>query len=376
MSPAERESLHLLGQRAFQPNEGDPGVTGRWQKDSFDSEMLASVFGERFDRLMTVEIRPVTGGLPPGLVVRMYEACRRYHGEPLSTLAARRLAEVLGDGATVLIVTGFGVPPNLPCGETDGPPGAAVLARALAKGFGAHVVLVTEQAHLAPIAATGKLLGNTLNGFGSITVESFPVGIDAGRLAAAGLIGKHRPAAVIFVERPGPNAEGYFHGIRGDCGSPEGVGHLYLLADATRGQGVLTIGIGDGGNEVGFGAVRQEIAASLPFAGRCLNGCPSGVVTVITTDIMVSASVSNWGAYGVAAALAVLRREPDLLHTPEIERELIAVSVAAGARDGATFAADLLVDGIDWKGHASFVGLLRSIVSTCVVPQEVPAHGV
>ena len=158
-------------------------------------------------------------------------------------------------------------------------------------------------------------------------------------------------------------------GYAATAGSPEGIGHLYLLAEVARSQGVLTIGIGDGGNEVGFGAVRQQIAESLPLAGRCLNGCPSGVVTVITTDIMVSASVSNWGAYAVAAALAVLRQEPDLLHTPDLERELIAASVAAGARDGATFAADLLVDGIDCTGHTSFVGLLRSIISTCAVPQ-------
>jgi hypothetical protein len=83
---------------------------------------------------------------------------------------------------------------------------------------------------------------------------------------------------------------------------------------------------------------------------------------------MVSASVSNWGAYAVAAALAVLQRRPELLHTPDLERELIAASVAAGARDGASFKAELLVDGIDCTGHTSFVGLLRSIVSTCIVP--------
>ena len=99
-------------------------MTGRdWRNDNFNTEALASVFGERFDRLMTVEVRPVDGGLPPGIVVRLYEICRRYHGEPLSTLAARRLAEVVGEGDAVLIVTGFGLPPNLPCGETDGPPG-------------------------------------------------------------------------------------------------------------------------------------------------------------------------------------------------------------------------------------------------------------
>ena len=149
-------------------------MTGRHRReDGFDGEKVAVVFGERFDRLMTVEVRPVTGGLPPGLVVRMYEACRRYHGEPLSTLAARRLAEVVGQGKTVLIVTGFGVPPNLPFGETDGPPGAAVLARALAKGFGAHVVLVTEEAHLAPVSAVGNLLGKTLNGRGQSPSRAF-----------------------------------------------------------------------------------------------------------------------------------------------------------------------------------------------------------
>ncbi len=339
---------------------------------STSSAEPASIFGERFDRLMTVEVRPLTGGLPPGIVVRLYEICRRYHGEPLSTLAARSLAEVVGDGDTVLIVTGFGLPPNLPFGETDGPPGAAVLARALAMGLGAHVVLVTESAHLGPVAATANLLGNTLHGVGSIAIESFPIGLDAGRRAAAGFIARHRPAAVIFVERPGPNAEGCFHGIRGDCAAPEHVGHLNLLADVARGQGVLTIGIGDGGNEVGFGQVRQQIAENLPSGGRCLNGCPSGIVTATAADIMISTSVSNWGAYAVAAALAVLRQEPVLLHTPELERELIAASVDAGARDGATFAADLLVDGIDWTGHASFVGLLRSIVLSGVPS---PCHG-
>ena len=345
-------------------------MAGRdWRSDSFDT---ASIFGERFDRLMTVEVRPVTGGLPPGIVVRLYEICRRYHGEPLSTLAARSLADVVGDGDTVLIVTGFGLPPDLPFGETDGPPGAAVLARALAMGLGAHVVLVTESAHLGPVAATGNLLGKTLHGVGSIAIESFPIGLDAGRRAAAEMIATHHPAAVIFVERPGPNAEGYFHGIRGDCAAAEHVGHLHLLADIARSQGVLTIGIGDGGNEVGFGRVRQQISESLPSGGRCVNGCPSGIVTAAATDIMISASVSNWGAYAVAGALAVLRQEPGLLHTPELERELIAASVAAGARDGATFAADLLVDGIDWTGHASFVGLLRSIVLTCLPS---PCHG-
>lgn len=329
-----------------------------------EMERLGTLFGERFDRLMTIEVRPPHGGLPTGLVVPMYELCRRYHGEPLSTLAARRLTESVGPGSAVLIATGFGMPPGLPHGETDGPVGAAVLGRALAKGFGARVILVTEDAHFAPVADAATVVATTIEGNGTIAVEKFPLGLHDGRLATTDLMAKYDPTAVIFIERPGPNREGYFHGIRGDCRHPDGVGHLYLLAEAARGSGALTIGIGDGGNEVGFGALHDEISAILPSSGRCLNGCPSGVVTASVTDIVVSASVSNWGAHAVAAALAVLRQDVDLLHTPELERELIAATVAAGARDGATFTSDLLVDGIDWKGHASYVGLLNSIVSS------------
>jgi hypothetical protein len=34
------------------------------------------ITGERIDRLMTVEIRPLNGGLPAGYVVPMYNVCR------------------------------------------------------------------------------------------------------------------------------------------------------------------------------------------------------------------------------------------------------------------------------------------------------------
>ena len=113
---------------------------------------------------------------------------------------------------------------------------------------------------------------------------------------------EYRPRAVIFIERDGPNPEGFFHGVRGDCRKPEDVGHVYLLAQSARRRGVLSGGIGDGGNEVGFGAVRDAVTAAHPYGGSCLAGHPSGVVTAIETDVIVSASVSNWGADAIAAA--------------------------------------------------------------------------
>jgi hypothetical protein len=321
------------------------------------------ITGERIDRLMTVEIRPLNGGLPAGYVVPMYNVCRTHHGEPLSSLAARKLADTLSRGDIVFIATGAGTPPNLPQGETDGPVGAAVLARALVVAFGVRVVLVTEDAHVAPVMAVAATINAELGGPAAISTVCFPLGLEPGRSTAQTLMEEYRPSAVVFVERDGPNKEGYFHGVRGDCRNPEDVGHVYLLADFARKRGVLTIGVGDGGNEVGFGAVRDAITAVHPLGGKSLAGHESGVVTVTATDVVVSASVSNWGAYAIAAALAAQTRNIDVLHTQALERELIEATVNAGARDGATSKAEVAVDGINWQGHTSFVELLRSIVT-------------
>ena len=331
--------------------------------------------GNRIDRLMTLEIRPLSGGLPPGIVVPMYEVCRMHHAGPLSMTAAAALKEQVAPGSTVFIATGAGVAPKLPLGETDGPVGAAVLAAALVKGLGAKVVFVTEDAHLAPVQATVELMNAKLavwaehtpsREFHPLTVEVFPVGLNRGQVRSRELIESHRPSAVVFVERDGPNVEGQFHGVRGDCRDPLTVGYVYLLAYHAAEAGILTIGIGDGGNEVGFGAVREAIRDVLPLRGRSLAGHPSGVVTVVATDVTVSAAVSNWGACAVGAALAVLCGDEDMLHDADTEHELIAVTVAAGARDGATSKQAMVVDGIPFGGHLAFVRLLGAVASMSI----------
>ncbi|MEM5343405.1 glutamate cyclase domain-containing protein [Paraburkholderia azotifigens] len=322
--------------------------------------------GERIDRLMTVEIRPLKGGLPSNYVVPMYEACRRFHGQPLSTLAAQRITGVLTPGATVFIATGAGVAPRLPQGETDGPVGAGALAFALMKAFDARVVFVTETAHRAPVESVARELMSMLPDSQPVVTECFGLGLQHGLERASSLSRKYRPSAVIFVERDGPNREGFFHGVRGDCRGPDDVGHVYLLADCARDEGILSIGIGDGGNEVGFGRVRDQITAVHPLGAKSHAGHASGVVTVTPTDVVVSASVSNWGAYGVAAAMAAIRLEPQALYSTDYDNRLLQACVAAGARDGATSRSNMAVDGISASGHAAFLQMLHSVVSVSI----------
>jgi hypothetical protein len=125
----------------------------------------------------------------------------------------------------------------------------------------------------------------------------------------------------------------------------------------------VTIGIGDGGNEIGMGAVRAKLAR--------LDALRARIATVVSVDHLVVAGVSNWGAYGVVAALARLTGL-DLLHTPEIERRLIAACVAAGACDGVTRRREPTVDSLNADTHAAVVDLLRLASRSGIMESQMP----
>jgi hypothetical protein len=136
------------------------------------------------------------------------------------------------------------------------------------------------------------------------------------------------------------------------------VDELFLLAmRVRRGQSRLasgvrpvTIGVGDGGNEIGMGNVRARLVRSRSPLAR--------IASVVRVDHLVVAGTSNWGAYGLVAALG---REVgrELLHPPSLEARLIDACVRAGAVDGITRRAEPTVDGLDASAHAAVVELLR-----------------
>jgi hypothetical protein len=86
------------------------------------------------------------------------------------------------------------------------------------------------------------------------------------------------------------------------------------------------------------------------------------VVTVTPTDILVSANISNWGAYGIAAHLAYELNNPDLFQTEEMEDFMLRQCVAAGGTDGVYAAQVLCVDGTTARTQRALVAMLREIV--------------
>jgi D-glutamate cyclase len=332
---------------------------------------MAHVIGEYIDRLCSVEMRP-QGNLPRGVTHLLYDAARAAQGDrPLTLLAASALLERVRKGDHVLILTGTGAPPGLPKGETDGPLGAAALARTLDLGIGAKPVIVTEERLAEPIKAAVEAAGVSLLDREAVrrrshagVLEVFPVGIDEGKNAATRLLDTYRPSAVIFVEKAGPNQHGIFHSILGYARGPDIMGSAYWLADVARSRSILTVGVGDGGNEIGFGKIRDAVREIQPFGRVCRCPCKGGVATVTDCDILVACAVSNWGAYGISACLAFLLKNVELIQDEETERRMLESCVNAGCTDSVVGAQVPAVDGVPLGVQLALVRMLGAIVST------------
>ncbi|HEV8641092.1 MAG TPA: DUF4392 domain-containing protein [Methylomirabilota bacterium] len=258
--------------------------------------------------------------------------------------AALAAARALRGARHVLIATGFCVPPGLP--ETDGPPGAAVLGRALRR-LGATVRYVTDPAVVEPLGAVLKALEEPVD------IEIYPEGDGA----AGALLDSERPTHLVAIERPGRARSGEYLSARGESVAAwnRPIDELFLVGGGGR-RGPsqrarpVTIAVGDGGNEIGMGNVRSRLSRE----GRLM----ARIASVVGVDHLVVAGTSNWGAYGIVAALERLARRP-LLHTPSLERRLIEACVDAGAVDGVLRRRTPTVDGLPLEAHTAVVELLR-----------------
>ena len=246
---------------------------------------------------------------------------------------ARRAAEALRGSRRVLITTGFVVEAKMP--ETDGPPGAAVLGRAL-RALGAEVAYVTDPVSLPVLAAALRAVGEP------VEVGAYGDGPDA----AAATLKRERPTHLVAIERPGRSRSGDYLNMRGHSVAEWNGPIDDMFIQSRR---VTTIGVGDGGNEIGMGNVRGRLARAGALMAR--------IASTVTVDHLVVAGVSNWGAYGIVAHLGHLTGRR-LLHTPAQERELVTACVEAGALDGVTRRREPTVDALPLDAHAAFVSLL------------------
>jgi hypothetical protein len=247
------------------------------------------------------------------------------------TRAARR---VLDNRGRVLIGTGFPVGGSF---ETDGPIGAIALYRVL------------ERLGHEPIFGCAPPISQVLaRDFRTLEVPILSWEATVPVVEAA--LAEIRPSAIVSIERPGVAADGRYYNMRGRDIS-DFLAKFDLFFSLCECQ---TIGIGDGGNEIGMGNVLAELA-HLPI-----------VPSVTRCDELVIATVSNWGVYGIIAAMSCeLRRDLfDCFDPAGIVRHL----VERGAVDGKTGYAECTEDGFPLSAGLAIIGRLRALLPAAEAP--------
>jgi D-glutamate cyclase-like protein len=251
---------------------------------------------------------------------------------------AAAAARSLFRGRRALLTTGFTVALGQP--ETDGPPGTAALGRAL-RLLGQKVTYITDQVTVPSLEATLDALGEPP------AVLVFE-GADDASAAARRLLAAEAPTHLVSIERPGRTRDGDYRNARGKSvrqwNAP--LDALFLAAP----RRIVTVGIGDGGNEIGMGNVRARIGRASVLL--------RSISSVVKVQHLVVAGTSNWGAWGVVAELSRLAGRP-LLHSAAEERRMVEACVAAGAVDGISRRREATVDGLPLEAHVGMLELLR-----------------
>lgn len=273
-------------------------------------------------------------GTPEEVTLRYSKRGMTLLKEYLQKNYCKRAAEKLlqAPKGNVLITTGFYVAGYA---ETDGPIGTLAVAKAL-EGLGYHGIVITDK---------------YCEGFfelKNISVEY--VAIDAEQSVYEEILEKYRPVYMISIERCGHNLENEYANMRGDSitGQTACIDTLFELAAEKK---IPTIGVGDGGNEIGMGNVRQVILEKLE-----LNPC------VVTVDDLIIATTSNWGAYALAAYMAKLSGRPVFITYEEIE-EYMAQIVALGCVDGVTKQKKMGTDGFSMEIEKEIITSLKEAIA-------------
>jgi len=260
-------------------------------------------------------------GIPEDIIlqkdIRNISKLKNYLSKNFLTDAAN---EVVVRKGLVLIVTGFYISyANAP--ETDGPAGSIALGRAL-KNIGFNVIYVTDKWSYSILEGITESKDR---------IVEFPVdNHENSKKFASNLIEELNPSLCISIERASLMGDGTYRNWKG-----EDVSEYNAKIDYLFNYSKFSIGIGDGGNEIGMGNLNSEI--------KEVEGLPDNPATTEVNNLIIS-SCSNWGAYGLIAEISSILNK-NLLISVDDAKELIIKSVDLGAVEGMSGDSVYAVDG-------------------------------
>ncbi len=260
-------------------------------------------------------------GIPEDIIlqkdIRNISKLKSYLSKNFLTDAAN---EVVVRKGVVLIVTGFYIS-YANASETDGPAGSIALGRAL-KNIGFNVIYVTDKWSYSILKGITESKDR---------IVEFPVdNHENSKKFASKLIEELNPSLCISIERASLMGDGTYRNWKG-----EDVSEYNAKIDYLFNYSKFSIGIGDGGNEIGMGNLNSEI--------KKVEGLPDNPATTEVNNLIIS-SCSNWGAYGLIAEISSILNK-NLLISVDDAKELIIKSVDLGAVEGMSGDSVYAVDG-------------------------------
>ena len=180
------------------------------------------------------------------------------------------------------------------------------------------------------------------------------------------LIAEQHIDTVIFIERVGPASDGYPRNMRG-INILEWTAPLSRLASL----GLHTIGIGDGGNEIGMGHIESYAIEDIVDHG-------DEIACTVPTQELIVAGCSNWGGHAFVCSLYAMghregassqlrhpgqnaHREVAGLLDEQWHRGVLANITAAGGLDGVKLVNIPTVDGLSERQYYSQINALSQL---------------
>ncbi|XP_070269904.1 D-glutamate cyclase, mitochondrial-like isoform X3 [Myotis yumanensis] len=185
---------------------------------------------------------------------------------------------------------------------------------------------------------------------------------------------------LVAIERAGRAADGNYYNAR-----KMNIKHLVdpiddLFLVAQKIPGISSTGVGDGGNELGMGKVKEAVK------NHIRNG--DVIACDVEADFAVIAGVSNWGGYALACALYVLnscevhgrylrkaarpshapgeQRWTEALPSVAKEEKMLSILVQHRVRSGVSGNVGMEVDGLPFHStHAQMIQKLLDVTTGC-----------
>lgn len=272
--------------------------------------------------------------------------------------AAKSIAE--HPAPHVGIIAGFFVRhAEPPSPETDGLNGLGQLAAGLTEA-GIKVTAISDAPCAKAVWAVTKVLPH------DVGLEIVSVSPQSVRQLRHKLEADESPIThLIAIERCSLGSDGKPHREHGWDISGDTAPLDYLFEDAGWKAPWKTIGIGDGGNEIGMGVLPADIVEK---------DIPNGALIAARTgaDFLIVAGVANWGAYALLAAVAAARPDlaPSLLKhfNGKTEHDILDAAVNIGqaiddSRVDRPGQLQMTIDRLPLADHVAVVEEMAAIVN-------------